>query len=151
MFLLGSCSIDVPLSHLYLYHEPKGGFAIPIKLMVKILLIDDTTDFRDEMKDILTMEGYEVSTASNGYMGIEVAIDVLTDLIVTDLTMPEMDGYGLISMVNANSQVKNIPILVLSAKIEKECIQKAILLKADSYLTKPCSADELIESIGMLL
>jgi CheY-like chemotaxis protein len=119
--------------------------------MIKILLIDDTTEFRDEIKDILLMEGYKVSTASNGYNGIEAAIDFLPDLIVTDLDMPEMDGYGLISMIKTNAQLKNIPILVLSANVEKEFIRKAILLKADCFITKPCSANELIESIDNML
>lgn len=115
---------------------------------MKILLIDDTLSLLDEIKDILTMEGHEVATASNGYDGLEKISKLLPDVIITDLVMPEMDGYQLIQKIKSLKKYENIPVIVMSAQAAKENKDKAFALKADKYLTKPCSITELLNAIN---
>lgn len=115
---------------------------------MKILLIDDTLSLLNEIKDILVMEGHEVSTASNGYEGLEKIGKLIPDLIITDIVMPEMDGYQLIQKIKSLSKFKDIPVIVLSAQAARENKDKAFTLQAEKYLTKPCSIDELINAIN---
>lgn len=115
---------------------------------MKVLLIDDTLSLLEEIKDILIMEGHEVSTASNGYDGLEKISKLRPDLIITDLVMPEMDGYQLIKKIKSLPKFKDIPVIVLSAQAAKENKDKAFALKADKYLTKPCSIEELVGAIN---
>ncbi|MDX1628756.1 MAG: response regulator [Fulvivirga sp.] len=118
--------------------------------MKKILLIDDTLSLLDEVKDILSMEGYEVYTATNGFEGLEKTSTKRPDLIITDLVMPEMDGYMLVEKLKSLDKFKKVPIIVLSAQASAENIDKAMGLKIDKYLTKPCTADQLIEAVEEL-
>jgi len=118
---------------------------------MKILLIDDTLSLLEEVNDILSMEGYEVITATNGFEGLEKVGKNKPDIIITDLVMPELDGYNLIEKIKSIDKYKNIPIIVLSAQAAKENKDRAFQLQADKYLDKPCSASELISSIEDLL
>lgn len=115
---------------------------------MKILLIDDTLSLLEEIKDILTMEGHEVHTASNGYDGLEKISKLMPDLVITDLIMPEMDGYQLIQKIKSLSKFKDTPVIVLSAQASKDNKDKAFTLNADKYLTKPCSIDHLLTAIN---
>ncbi|MTI21143.1 response regulator [Fulvivirga sp. RKSG066] len=114
---------------------------------MKILLIDDTLSLLDEIKDILLMEGYEVITATNGFDGLGQVSSKKPDVIITDLVMPEMNGYKLIEKIKSIDKFRSIPIIVLSAQAAKEDKDQAFALKADKYLTKPCPATVLIDAI----
>ncbi|MEM9855920.1 MAG: response regulator [Bacteroidota bacterium] len=119
--------------------------------MKKILVIDDTLHLLDEVRDILEMEGFEVATAPNAIKGLGLIQTYQPDLIITDLHMPELNGFDLIKKVKSDQNMASLPIVVLSAKADKEALQKAKGLGAEAYIKKPCTADELISSVTQTL
>ena len=119
--------------------------------MKKILIIDDTLHLLEEISDILRMEGYEVVTAYDAFDGMRKIGTTNPNLIITDILMPEMDGFELISKIRSIDKHQFTPIIVLSAQAAKENMEKAKELKANLYLRKPCTADELLSSIQKLL
>lgn len=119
--------------------------------MKKILVIDDTLHLLEEISDLLQMEGYEVITAYDAYEGMRKIGTAYPDLIITDILMPEMDGFELISKIRSIDKHQTTPIIVLSAQAAKETEERVKELKADVYLRKPCTADQLITSIEKLL
>jgi len=114
---------------------------------MKVLLIDDTLSLLEEIKDILLMEGYDVTTATDGYDGLQKISKANPDIIITDLVMPDMNGYQLIEKIKSIDKFKDVPIIVLSAQAAKEDKEKAFELHADKYLTKPCAASDLVDAI----
>lgn len=119
--------------------------------MKKILIIDDTVHLLEEISDLLLMEGYEVITSYNGREGMHKVSTTDPDLIITDILMPEMDGFELISKIRSLDKHQTTPIIVLSAQAAKENEERAKELKADVYLRKPCTADQLISAIEKCL
>lgn len=119
--------------------------------MKKILVIDDTLHLLEEIRDLLQMEGYNVITAYDAFDGMHKIGTTNPDLIITDLLMPEMNGFELISKIRSIDKHQLTPIIVLSAQATKETEQKARECSADAYIRKPCSADQLISSIEKLL
>ena len=115
--------------------------------MKKILVIEDNQDVRENTADILELEGYEVLTAENGKIGVELATQLLPDVIVCDIMMPELDGYEVLEELNKNPQTSSIPFIFLTAKTEKTDLRKGMNLGADDYLTKPFTEKELLEAI----
>ena len=115
--------------------------------MKKILLIEDNLDIREVTTDILKLSGYNVITAENGYIGVEMAKAMIPDLILCDIMMPELDGYGTLKALSENTTTASIPFIFLSAKSEKIDMPIGITLVADDYLTKPFSLKELLDVI----
>lgn len=115
--------------------------------MKKILLIEDDTTLRENTAELLQMSGYEMFTASNGKKGIELAKEYYPDLIICDIMMPELDGYGVLEKLSESKITNKIPFIFLSAKSEKKEIRKGMELGADDYLTKPFEEEELINAI----
>ena len=115
--------------------------------MKKILLIEDDIVLRENTAELLELSGYKVETASNGRAGIEVAKKYLPNLIVCDIMMPELDGYGVLESLSKNDSTKYIPFIFLSAKTERQDIRKGMDLGADDYITKPFNEEELISAI----
>ena len=93
------------------------------------------------------MAHYRTQTAENGKLGLEKAFEFQPDLIVCDVVMPELDGYGVIQAIQKNPGLAHIPFVFLTGKSEKEEIRKAMDLGADDYLTKPFSCTELLSAI----
>ena len=118
--------------------------------MKKILIIEDNRDVRENTADILELEGYEVASAENGLTGVERAKELLPDIIVCDIMMPELDGYGVLEELNKDSQTSSIPFIFLTAKTEKTDMRKGMNLGADDYLTKPFHFEELLSRINAL-
>lgn len=114
---------------------------------MKILIVDDTLALLEEISEILVMEGYDVITASDGQNGLEKISKEKPDVVITDLVMPEVDGYFLIQKVRSLKSYSDTPIIVLSAQAAKENVEKAYHLRADKYLKKPCSINELLAAI----
>lgn len=110
----------------------------------RILVIDDETQITRVLKTTLSSNGYEVRTAADGESGFNAAIDWLPDLIVTDLSMPRMNGIELCCAVRERSQV---PIIVLSVRGEEKMKIEALDAGADDYVTKPFSVNELLARI----
>ena len=119
--------------------------------MKKVLIIEDNEDVRENTADILELSGYTVSTAENGKIGVEVAKKMTPDVIVCDIMMPELDGYGVLEALNENNDTASIPFIFLTAKTEKIDMRKGMNLGADDYLTKPFTEKELLDAIGSRL
>ncbi len=116
--------------------------------MKTILIIEDTPDVREEICDILQMEGYNTYSANNGLEGLELAKQKLPDLVVTDILMPVMDGYQFFKELKKYPATENIPVIFLSAKAAPSDIRYGMNLGADDYLTKPLSPEDLLVSIN---
>lgn len=119
--------------------------------MKKILLIEDNKDMRENIGEILELAHYEVFLASNGKEGVRLAQDVVPDVIICDIMMPEMDGYGVLRILSKEPITAGIPFIFLTAKAEKSDIRKGMNMGADDYLTKPFDDSELLEAIEMRL
>jgi DNA-binding response OmpR family regulator len=115
--------------------------------MKKILLIEDNIDIRENTSEILSLAGYSVSTAENGKLGVDIAQRIKPDLIICDIMMPELDGYGVLHILNKNADTSSIPFIFLTAKTEKTDIRKGMTLGADDYLTKPFDDTDLLNAI----
>lgn len=115
--------------------------------MSKIVLIEDNTDMRENIKEILELADYTVFAAENGKRGVELIKNELPDLILCDIMMPELDGYGVLYMVSKNIKTGSIPFIFLTAKSEKEDFRKGMNMGADDYITKPFEDTELLDSI----
>jgi len=119
--------------------------------MKKILLIEDNEDIRSNTAEILELSNYKVITAENGKTGVEKAIEHQPDLIICDIMMPVLDGYGVLYAVHKNEAIRNTPFIFLTAKTERNDFRKGMELGADDYITKPFSGTELLNAVGSRL
>lgn len=115
--------------------------------MKTILLIEDNADIRENMSEILDLAGYNVLTAADGMEGVSLAVKNNPDIIVCDIMMPVLDGYGVIHMLQKNETTQHIPFIFLTAKAERAEIRKGMELGADDYITKPFNGTELLNAI----
>ncbi|SEI54474.1 cAMP-binding domain of CRP or a regulatory subunit of cAMP-dependent protein kinases [Dyadobacter sp. SG02] len=115
--------------------------------MQKILLIEDHAEIRENMAEIMEMANYTVLTADNGKSGIALALEQIPDLIICDITMPELDGYGVLHLVQKNTTLRNVPFIFLTARSERAEIRKGMDLGADDYITKPFDGSELLNAV----
>ncbi len=115
--------------------------------MKKILLIEDNKDVRENTMEILELAGYEVSTAENGKIGVELALKEIPDLIICDIMMPVLDGYGALHLLNKNESTSAIPFIFLTAKAERTDMRKGMEMGADDYITKPFDDVELLNAV----
>lgn len=115
--------------------------------MKKILLIEDNDDIRENTAEILELANYKVSTAENGKVGVELALKEKPDLIICDIMMPVLDGYGVLHLIHQNPEIKNTPFIFLTAKTERSDIRKGMALGADDYITKPFEGTELLDAV----
>lgn len=115
--------------------------------MKKILLIEDNSEVRENTSEILSLAHYHVVTAPNGKAGVELAQKENPDLIICDIMMPELDGYGVLHILSKNPATARIPFIFLTAKTEKSDIRKGMTLGADDYLTKPFDDTDLLNAI----
>ena len=122
--------------------------------MDRLLIIEDEEGIRETLKDILELSGYEVFTSKNGKEGFEDIIKYSPDLILCDVTMPELNGFELLSAVNQRfMQIGEVvpPFLFLTAKIEKQDIRQGMNLGADDYILKPFNSTDVLDIIRMRL
>ncbi|GAA4306752.1 hypothetical protein GCM10023149_00120 [Mucilaginibacter gynuensis] len=112
-----------------------------------ILIIEDSIDIREATGKILELEGYDVIFAENGRKGVEQAQFQKPDLILCDIMMPELDGYGVLYTLNQNPDIATTPFIFITAKNERIDMRRAMEMGADDYLTKPFDEDELLNAI----
>lgn len=112
-----------------------------------ILVIDDNTEIRENTAEILMLAGYNTFAAENGKKGVETAIKEKPDLIVCDIMMPELDGYGVLHLLKKNRDTEHIPFIFLTAKTERSDFRKGMEMGADDYITKPFDDIELLNAI----
>jgi len=115
--------------------------------MKSVLLIEDDTILRENTAELLELSGYDVKSAPNGKVGIDIAKSQPPDIIICDIMMPEVDGYSVLQSLSTTEQTKFIPFVFLSAKTERKDIRKGMDMGADDYITKPFREDELISAI----
>ena len=118
--------------------------AIKIK---KILLVEDEPILRDSIHDTIVSCGFEVAVAENGDEALLLAKTFLPDLIISDILMPESDGYWLLDSVRNDASLRAIPFIFMTAKSERSDIRNGMNLGADDYIVKPFSSAELMNSI----
>lgn len=112
-----------------------------------VLLIEDNDDIRESTAEILELADYTVYTAENGRKGVEMAQQHLPDIILCDIMMPELDGYGVLYLLGKNEETATIPFIFLTAKAERTDMRKGMEMGADDYLTKPFDDMELLNAI----
>jgi CRP-like cAMP-binding protein/ActR/RegA family two-component response regulator len=119
--------------------------------MSKVLVIEDNNDIRENIVEILELADYEVTVAKNGKQGVDIATKGLPDIILCDIIMPELDGYGVLYLLNKNPKTTNIPFIFITSKLERFDIRKGMEMGADDYLTKPFGRLELLNAIEIRL
>lgn len=116
-----------------------------------ILLIEDNEEMADNISCILELARYDVTHALNGKVGVDLAQQNHPDLILCDIMMPELDGYGVVHILNSNPETANIPFIFLTAKADKSDFRTGMNLGADDYITKPFDGVDLLKVVEMRL
>jgi len=116
-----------------------------------ILIIEDNADIRENLAEILALAGYTSLTAPNGKVGAATALQHRPDLILCDIMMPELDGYGVLHILSKQQATADIPFVFLTAKSEKDDFRRGMSLGADDYITKPFDDVQLLETIAARL
>lgn len=119
--------------------------------MNKILVIEDNTEVRENTAEIIELANYEVLTAENGKIGVEIALKENPDLIVCDIMMPVLDGYGVYHSLSKHTTTASIPFIFLTAKSEKADFRRGMEMGADDYLMKPFEGIDLLHAIEIRL
>jgi CRP-like cAMP-binding protein/CheY-like chemotaxis protein len=115
--------------------------------MKTILLIEDDEAIRENTAELLELAGFAVLTAENGKLGVQQALASRPDLVICDIMMPVLDGYGVLQIFNQNQQLAGVPFIFLTAKTERTDLRRGMELGADDYLTKPFDRAELLSAI----
>ncbi|PWS29317.1 transcriptional regulator [Pedobacter yonginense] len=116
-----------------------------------VLIIEDHDAIRANVVEILEMACYNVFQAENGKIGVDMALKNIPDIILCDIMMPELDGYGVLYMLNKHVETSGIPFIFLTAKAEHADLRKGMELGADDYLIKPFDDMELLNAIDIRL
>ena len=119
--------------------------------MAKILIAEDERDIRDLVAFTLRFAGYEVFAASNGEEAVEMAPTINPDLILMDVRMPRMTGYEACKVMKANPDLKDIPVVFLTARGQETEIQQGLDAGAEEYLLKPFAPDQLTTRVKAIL
>ncbi len=119
--------------------------------MKTVLIIEDNNDIRENTAEILELAGYRALTAENGKVGVQVALEKNPDIIVCDIMMPELDGYGVLHLLRKNDLTRYTPFIFLTARIERADFRKGMEMGADDYITKPFEEIELLSAVEQRL
>jgi EAL domain-containing protein (putative c-di-GMP-specific phosphodiesterase class I)/ActR/RegA family two-component response regulator len=119
--------------------------------MKKILVIEDEEIIRENILKLLKAEGFDVTGAENGAQGLNAAVSNLPDVIICDVMMPELDGYGVLMALRSNPVTATLPFVFLTGKAERSEMRQGMELGADDYLTKPFTKAELVGAISSRL
>ncbi len=119
--------------------------------MKKILVIEDEPQSRKMFLECLEAEGFDSIGAENGRVGIKKVQENLPDLVICDIVMPELDGYGVLSILRQNLFTATIPFIFITGKTTEAERCYGMELGADDYLTKPCTVEDLLKAIAKVL
>lgn len=117
----------------------------------KILVIEDNLEMRENIAEILELANYNIITAENGKKGVAAAKSELPDLIICDVMMPELDGFGVLHILGKDPAMLGVPFIFLTAKSESIDVRKGMGMGADDYITKPFEEMDLLDAIEMRL
>lgn len=113
----------------------------------KILIIEDNIDIRENTAELLELSGYQVEAASDGIEGVRLAKSILPDIVICDIMMPNLDGFGVLQVFSNQPELARIPFIFLTAKTDRADMRKGMEMGADDYLTKPFQEVELLKAI----
>jgi DNA-binding response OmpR family regulator len=116
-----------------------------------VLIIDDNKEIRENVTELLELSNYKVYGAPDGKTGLEMALKINPDIILCDIMMPQLDGYGVLRGLSNNPKTTHVPFIYITAKTEKPDLRKGMDLGADDYLIKPFSGDDLLSMISARL
>lgn len=116
--------------------------------MKKILIIEDEVFIRENLIELLEIEGFEAIGAENGVIGVQFAKDYQPDLILCDVMMPELDGYGVLDALRENPVTAKIPFMFLTASADRNNLQKIRDLGFNEYILKPFHVDKFLATIA---
>lgn len=116
-------------------------------MTTKILVIEDAHALRKDILEMLSFENYDVRGAENGLLGVQAAREYRPDLIICDIMMPELDGYGVLAELQKDKTQATTPFIFLTARTDKGDVRQGMELGANDYLTKPFTATELINAV----
>ncbi|HAG84549.1 MAG TPA: response regulator [Cyanobacteria bacterium UBA11162] len=119
--------------------------------MKKILVIEDESFIRDNLIELLEIEGFQAVGAENGSKGVELAKDYQPDLILCDVMMPELDGFGVLEKLRQDSGTATIPFVFLTASADKNNLQRIRDIGINDYILKPFNVDKFLSAIGTWL
>lgn len=119
----------------------------PASISASVLIVDDSADTREMYESALAYAGFRVLQADNGADALSRAADALPDVIVTDLSIPRIDGFELLARVRMDPRTQRIPVIVLSGWADTDASQRAIAAGAAAFLLKPCSPQSLIAEV----
>ena len=115
--------------------------------MTKVLVIENEKETREILLEFLELKGFEAIGAENGLVGIEKAHSYLPDITICDITMPKIDGYGVLKALNQNLNTAIIPLIFLTDRNSKKELRQGMELGASDYLIKPFIPEELLKAI----
>lgn len=115
--------------------------------MVKILVVEDSGEMLSNINTILSLNGFSVTTAKDGFEGLNKAKNICPDVIISDVMMPVMDGFEMLNAIRENEFLQTTPVIFLTAKVERKDLREGMALGADDYITKPFKSSELLDSI----
>ena len=118
---------------------------------LEVLIVEDNEEMREYIHHCLSVENYKITEASNGEEGLEIAMTIIPDLVISDVMMPKKDGFELTEALRKNTSTSHIPIILLTAKTSQESKIKGLKRGADLYLTKPFSPEELAIQVEKLI
>ena len=124
---------------------------MPDDRKTRILIIDDDIGFLDLLRIHLSAAGYQVQVAEDGVAGGRALLEQAPDLIVSDVNMPFLDGFELLSLMRSDPGTASIPVILLSGRSDGDTMAKAVELGAADFLTKPVTRDQLLESVEACL
>lgn len=119
-------------------------------MSISVLAVDDSRTMRDMINLALSTEGFEVHLAEDGEHGLEVLDDLDPDVIITDINMPRLDGFGFIDAVRLRDDTRTVPILVLTTESSSELKTKARTAGATGWIVKPFAQDKLVRALRMV-
>jgi serine/threonine-protein kinase PpkA len=119
--------------------------------MTTILIVEDDDAIRNNITRLLKLEGYEITSAVNGREGLEKARELRPDVVISDISMPEMDGFALLEAIRADAELGPTLVMLLTALDDRASMRRGMTAGADDYLAKPFTRVELLEALGGLL
>jgi serine/threonine-protein kinase PpkA len=119
--------------------------------MTTILIVEDDDAIRNNLVRLLNLEGFDTISAPDGHLGLERAITFKPDVIVSDVSMPGMSGFELLSAIRADNTLATTPFMLLTALDDRESMRRGMTGGADDYLSKPFTRDELLDAVNALV
>src|ERR1035437_10707565 len=115
--------------------------------MKTVLVVEDNEVIREDVSEILTLANYKVISAINGKEGIEKTYEFMPDLVVSDIAMPIVDGFGMLHVLRKDPKTEDLPFIFLTSKSDRNDFRNAMDSGADDFITKPFNGDELLKAV----